>query len=290
MSSRTIELTLNLTLLNIESLQSIDVTKQNTRSWLDNDDPALLGEQTEAETDNILNINSTISVCSLRIRQKESEFRLITEKEDITLKDNDIIKVGNQYYQVHIEKEYIVPAEHQEETFFDTLAFDYYNKPRVEQDPLGFLYGEHSQQQQTLAYQSYDAFSQTNNKTLPYDQVPTLNSHISTFPSYIKKDDRRRTLPQEVFDAKNGNVLNDLGIDENSATILHKEFDSGKSSYADQSPADMIDEYLNIQEFTLEPNTYQTIKNNKKRFISNIFNGSISKKKNTKKLTGAKNE
>lgn len=288
MSDKITELTLNLILLDEESVKSTDSVNKYTDSWFENDDPTLLGEQAESTHHEVLNINPTISVSSLRIRQKENEFRLTVEKGDVALKNSDIIKVGSQYYQVHIEKEYIVPAEHQEETFFDTLSFDYYNKPRVEQDPLGFLYGEQSQKHHAMAYQSYDAFSQTNKKTLPYDQVPTLNSHISTFPSYIKNEDRRRAIPQDVFDAKQGNVLNDLGIDENNTTIMHKEFKSGKSSYADQSPADMIDEYLNLQEISLAPSAYQTVKNNKKKFIPNIFTGATSTKESMKKTSRSK--
>jgi hypothetical protein len=45
-----------------------------------------------------------------------------------------------------------------------------------------------------------------------------------------------------------GNILHELGINEASSTIVNKQYTSGKSSFLEQSPVDMLDEYLNFDE------------------------------------------
>ncbi len=63
----------------------------------------------------------------------------------------------------------------------------------------------------------------------------TVNSAVDTVSSSLLSD--RSSLEE-------GNVLNDLGINEQSSIIAQKTYQSGKPSFQEQSPMDILDEYL----------------------------------------------
>ena len=105
MSNKITELTLNLQLIKDIDVQNNNIDNQNTQAWLENDDPTLLGENAKAASSQQLAIDHTISVEQIKIRQTETGFNLITETATLELKDQDIIKVATQYYQVQIIQE-----------------------------------------------------------------------------------------------------------------------------------------------------------------------------------------
>ena len=121
------------------------------------------------------------------------------------------------------------------------------------QDPLNFLYDHHSSSE-------HDP-----NVMLPSvaTQSPALTSlpqhAISSTPNYFAETGTHQTIsshipPQSTLSmigsapAHTGDVLNDLGIDASRSTLTQKQYDAGKSTFLDQSPADMLDEYLSADD------------------------------------------
>lgn len=103
----------------------------------------------------------------------------------------------------------------------------YVAQPVVSQDPLGFLY----QAQQSAA--PYPGF---------YPQQPTYFAAPQPMPEPMSQPAAAFVVAQPQ--APQGNVLHDLNINPQQSTISEKQFTAGKPTYLEQSPMDMLDEYL----------------------------------------------
>lgn len=139
----------------------------------------------------------------------------------------------------------------------------------VTADPLGFLYGSSAQQPSqvnnllpgtSVLPGNISGFSHT----LPYDQVPTTNMHIPSMPlpgnSGLNVDTQQHYTPTHMSEPQDqryrqgraetpvgadGNILRDLGINEqHNATIVNRDYTQGSHPFTEQSPMDMLDEYL----------------------------------------------
>ncbi len=73
------------------------------------------------------------------------------------------------------------------------------------------------------------------------------NNNVENVPVQLSKvNDYQGDNPTEqLVHHGQGNVLRDLGMDESSATLINRDFTSGKPSYSEQAPIDILDEFLN---------------------------------------------
>lgn len=135
-----------------------------------------------------------------------------------------------------------------------------------QQDPLNFLYDHHTNsahnpnallpnvatQVPSLPAMSQHSLSSTPNYFADNAMPNSLSSDIPSYESPINT--RAPAAPQSTLSAmgtapaQTGNVLNDLGIDASHSTITQKNYDAGKSTFLDQSPVDMLDEYLSADD------------------------------------------
>lgn len=68
--------------------------------------------------------------------------------------------------------------------------------------------------------------------------------------SIIKEPIKNISQPVDIWPnpKHENNILHELGINEAGSTIVNKQYTSGKSSFLEQSPLDMLDEYLNFDD------------------------------------------
>jgi hypothetical protein len=105
-------------------------------------------------------------------------------------------------------------------------------------DPLGFLYP--AGQQPVATSSSVNAMS-----------LVTTQSYL---PMQANQNQIATTQPQ-------ANVLHDLGINEQSSSIASRKYSQHQPTYAEQSPMDMLDDYLTLDESmpTQHSSTYKAV-------------------------------
>lgn len=140
----------------------------------------------------------------------------------------------------------------------------------VQEDPLDFLYGGDTRQTQpTSQFDFRDQYAApqlsgpdpllVDNNAQNYDEGLNINTRAqysygaapNNFVNPVQQPPQaRQHAPEESApqmanaEQDEGNVLHDLGIDPASSTIINKQYTGGKSSFLEQSPMDMLDEFL----------------------------------------------
>lgn len=218
-----------------------------------------------------------IKVTKLEIQQNVQGFTIQHEGRATLLSDGDVVALGEHYLQVQIVKQAIVsnpipstPIEARTQHFDDIWQMDLPaaqtaphhrsadpyagallpSAPTHSHDPLNFLY---SQSQPRETYPSMHA------PTSSYDRGPALDSALSILPSSsslnidshsdytpaptpaesVRRDEYRNNYVNDNA----GNVLRDLGINDNPLT-LGNSVGSKQAPLTQQAPLDMIDELL----------------------------------------------
>ncbi len=285
MSHSQIEFTLKLIPI-ITQDELISPTDQSQHDdWLNNDDAGLLNakvsQDDEKKDEHELNqiLGQLANHSEHRIFQKETleiktttnGFELVDGDEHIVLQDDDIIRLPTALFKVKIQKEHIV--KYDAETANDNAVIS--SAPEIEdiwssshdtnykgnrfadpfaasanaakkgtfssqQDPLDFLYDPHSETKANILQPVINEQSSFTDNGLA---INTKQSYHPAQSGYSEPQYLNSSAP-----SSEGNVLNDLGIDEASSTIAQKNYHSGKTSYLEQSPMDMLDEYLDSNE------------------------------------------
>jgi hypothetical protein len=131
----------------------------------------------------------------------------------------------------------------------------------LQQDPLDFLYDTEQR------------------------RPATTPENYALLPSPGEMDPRFHGDDLKDRDDSKGNVLHELGINEASSTIVNKQYTTGKSSFLDQSPMDMLDEYLNFDE-DIDVNDFKVMPEAQKPALPNgISNLAKKAKKAVKAFT-----
>lgn len=324
MSESKIELTLSLIPLLSVNEQTLDSDSVELDDWLEKSDEGLInfdtkinnekefGIENKALIDVLSQLSSTpnqqiYNTKTLAIKQFERGFVMLVGNRFVVLHSGDIIQLSGILLKVEIKQEYLIKPIPNEEGVIITPEIDdiwsgaqesaqhdnQFADPFSQQfdplqrqssaclnDPLGFLY--------------HDPKSKHNKNILPLSKdSSTLN--ISTRTLYHPSSS---VYPDEIFNPQevglngkgefsDGNVLNDLGIDEAGSTIVKRNYNSGKSSYQEQSPMDMLDEYLDepdsigyINNSYIHPhqNQSQNILHVRSRDFNQSFSASPSKR------------
>lgn len=215
---------------------------------------------------------------TLAIKSSQGDFILCNQNGNIALQHNDQIHFANIMLRVEIIKTPQVEAVADKQSLpapiadaddlwasLDTMMKT--QEPLVNQqaiatsstappsvlpsitpiatDPLGFLY---SATKHSLSHQNYDSFLSASTATLPYDQVATINSHLPTLANTYASENglaiKVQSSQMPDTSSQQGNVLKTLAINESAATIIHRSYDAEKTSFAEQSPLDILDELL----------------------------------------------
>lgn len=256
--------------------------------WLNNDDVSLLDttvvQNTKATDEQGLNqlLDQLANHSAHRIHQKETleikstpnGFVLIDGNKLVVLQDDDIIRLPTVLLKVKIQQEHVVnydsekandvtaissapeiediwssshEANYQGNRFADPFAASGTANQKgnfaSQQDPLDFLYDPHSGSKSNTFPASVEIL---NNRSNFRDDGLTINTKQSYQPAQSNHLESRYS--NSSAPSSEGNVLNDLGIDESSSTIAQRNYHSGKTSYLEQSPMDILDEYLDTSE------------------------------------------
>ncbi len=154
-----------------------------------------------------------------------------------------------------------------------TTGLSSYQKPVVKtnqnsydnQDPLGFMYSNSQNARrpepsvrnssQNLLGAPYSAGMPMIADTLPSrgrqndDGGLSVNSHQAYNRSSMSgPSNYREAAPapsSQSLNPNQGNILKDLGIDSNTSLLAQRQVGTGKTTFDEQSPMDMLDEYLN---------------------------------------------
>ncbi len=214
----------------------------------------------------------TYFVKCLTISKNNGDFFIEQDGELIRLAQNDIIEVGEQFYQVNLEKEYIAHTiEHSSEDSILDADNDWNIKPipishckennvitnlkkhlwsdkeEISKfEDLSFLYGAENKstiekhtvfQQQTNTIHSHF----TKSKSL-IDQglivVHDLEMPASTVSTINKSGSNRKLLHNK------GNILHDLGLSALTESMLIQGADGRTANFQDQAPIDILDELI----------------------------------------------
>lgn len=230
--------------------------------WLNNDDVSLLDttvvQNTKATNEQGLNqlLDQLVHHSSHRIHQKETleiksmpnGFVLIDGNKLVVLQDDDVIRLPTILLKVKIQQEHIV--NYDSEKANDVTAIS--SAPEIED----IWSSSHEANYQGNRFADPFAFSgTTHQKDILASQQDPLDFlyHPNSGGSRSHFRDDGLTINTKQYSnsaapSLEGNVLNDLGIDESSSTIAQRNYHSGKTSYLEQSPMDMLDEYLDTSE------------------------------------------
>ncbi len=258
------------------SLLNMDVAQDSEKKDASDDDLNLILNQLSSHPEQRI-IEKEI----LEIKSTSQGFELVGEGETVLLKDDDVIRLPAMLLKVRIKQEHVVAYEEKNagedvampisevEDIWSTSQDSNYKGNRFvdpfancspsnknsfssPQDPLDFLYNPNAGSSQAIqnrpAHNAAPDVSFYGQQGLESDAL-TINTQQSYQPAQSVYPDSSTEIPfsSQTDVASEGNVLNDLGINEASSTIAQRSYTSGKPSYLDQSPMDILDEYLDEQ-------------------------------------------
>lgn len=248
-------------------------------NWLENNDADLLSNVTDfSQKTNVQNLANQVSkeplrifdVSQIEIKSIAGGFALLTDNGEQLLQTGDRISAGKTQFEVTITKEEIVttPATAQHESLPDLPELDdIWQTPTASNklpsnnnlaDPFAsVLPGSKQPQQDDLhfLYKNTDNLSQPQGSLPPTHQarvdsyMPALNintgSHYAPAPS-AQTLSNTVERPQNRTSSTEGNVLHDLGInaETTSTTLTLSPETNSPNNYANQAPADRLDELL----------------------------------------------
>ena len=270
MENSRVEMTLRLEPLGeAEAIPVID--GKGADNWLENDNTELIGKDLGATISGLMQNHAegrVIKCTSLQIKSAVQGYELLVDQDEILLQDGDIISLPGINLRTSIIKEHLVPVEttQQDTVRVPDSADDIWSNSEVKTNTPGFA--------NPFVSNTEDPFAQRPTQSLPEDPLDFLyNSqqratpiidqagalNINTNEHYALLASPGAVAPQPTVeptprqeenpDTKDeGNVLHELGINEASSTIVNKQYTTGKNSFLEQSPMDMLDEYLNFDE------------------------------------------
>jgi len=228
-----------------------EATASATNDWLLNDDPNLFDNHSLTPSD-LCQVDYDVN--QLILHCVNNEYYLSTSDNRVRLQNGDTIKIVNQVYKVQLNE---INNEAPKETHAQSL--DEILRQRQQgvskQETLKFLYDD-----KETAIDTHSEFI-TNQSRIgeSVSNILPVNSNQSA---------RMQAASSTVLPLTEGNVLNDLDINEEANSITHRALSHNKSSYDEQSPADILDEYLNEKQHkpqvtTMDDNLYTKTSSNK---------------------------
>ena len=228
--------------------------------------------------------NRLFKVDCITIHNSSKGFDLVYQNDDVTLETGDIICLAKNNLKVDILKEQVIvqstidaPQELQLETtttqendiwgeipqnttshgnrFADPFANSNQSNP-IHNDPLDFLYPSSANNNAQIPKTLSDFNSSSS--LVDFEQHANVHSNLLHLPTahQLPLQDAKQTKTQQTASyyqhtettlqptADQGNVLQDLGIDENQSTIVNKNYTSRGATFSELAPMDILDVYL----------------------------------------------
>ncbi len=325
-----LEITLKLEPLG-EAENILTIDGKNGDNWLENDNVELIGQEQDVAKQKDLgatisglmqtNSDSRVIKCnSLQIKSTIQGYALLIEQDEILLQNGDIISLPGINLKTSIIQEHMVPVETSKQhtvqvpdstddiwsnndlnittpnfanPFISNTEdpFAQRSTQSLVEDPLDFLYDTQQRTAPILEQPGYNTQQSGALNINTNENYALLSSPgaVASQPAPIVQSTPRR---EENPDTKSeGNVLHELGINEAGSTIVNKQYTGGKSSFLDQSPMDMLDEYLdfdeddNVNHTYSYPQNFQVMPNAQKTGLQSINNLAKKAKKAVKAFT-----